>query len=174
MRFEWGVFLQSFSVDDDDTGICVRRGVRLPSKDILRLCWEFIPRAHLTHSSPYSFDKLWIKMQTNKFLKNLSLIFPPTVLLFIINNDCSSIVYHPCLTMSWMRFYLLSNNVSYILFIHDPHFRRFNEIVMMKCSAPKSKFNLATHVSSGYLDAPTRLVVLITLQGTATLLPFLV
>ena len=33
-----GLFLQSFSVDDDDTGICVRRGVRLPSKDILRLC----------------------------------------------------------------------------------------------------------------------------------------
>ena len=61
-----------------------------------------------------------------------------------------------------------------LTFNHEPYFGTFNETVMILCAATKSKFNLATRVSSGYLVAPTRLVVLITHQGTATHLPFLV
>ena len=48
--------------NDADTDICVRRGGGLPSKDILRLCPEFIPRSL---NSPYtSFLYLTIQIFT--------------------------------------------------------------------------------------------------------------
>ena len=92
---------------------------------------------------------------------------PPTGLVEISKpQQMHKCQYRPSLTL-----FLDSRNVVEInkhrLFLPDLTSvniwsRKFNEIVMILCVATKSKSNLATSVSSGYLDAPRRDVVLIT------------